>query len=199
MPTPLLAAGYDVINAVIWMPTGIARIRDDFVASLDLRPGAKVLEIGCGTGAITKRLLAAGTQVTALDRSDDMLAAARRRAPGAAYRSCDVTSADLGEGYDWAVLAFVLHELPSEKRRSTLAAAARTLGPRGRVAVLEWALPDNATGRLVWQRIIRTIEPPHALELVEGSVTDELTAAGLTITATRRIAQGRVQMVTATP
>jgi ubiquinone/menaquinone biosynthesis C-methylase UbiE len=129
MPTPLLAAGYDVINAVIWMPTGIARIRDDFVASLDLRPGAKVLEIGCGTGAITKRLLAAGTQVTALDRSDDMLAAARRRAPGAAYRSCDVTSADLGEGYDWAVLAFVLHELPSEKRRSTLAAAARTLGP----------------------------------------------------------------------
>jgi hypothetical protein len=30
-------------------------------------------------------------------------------------------------------------------------------------------------------------------------VTDELTAAGLTITATRRIAQGRVQMVTATP
>jgi nitrate reductase gamma subunit len=64
---------------------------------------------------------------------------------------------------------------------------------------LEWALPDNATGRRVWQRIIRTIEPPHALELVEGSVTDELTAAGLTITATRRIAQGRVQMVTATP
>ncbi len=198
MSTSLLAAGYDLINAIIWMPTGIAHIRDEFVASLDLRPGAKVLEIGCGTGAITKRLLATGAHVTALDRSGDMLDAARRRAPGAHYLCCDVTSADLGDGYDCVVLAFVLHELPNEKRRNTLAAATQTLAPQGRVAVMEWALPENATGRRVWQRIIRTIEPPHALELVAGSVTDEMARAGLTITATRRIAQGRVQMVTAT-
>ncbi len=198
MSTSLLAAGYDVINAVIWMPTGIARIRDEFVAALDLRPGASVLEVGCGTGAITKRLLATGAHVTALDRSDEMLDAARRRAPGADYRNCDVTSADLGVGYDCVVLAFVLHELPSEKRKSLLPAAARTLRPGGRVAVMEWALPANSAGRRVWHRIIRAIEPPHALELVEGSVSDELAAAGLTVTATTRTAQGRVQMVTAT-
>ena len=195
MSTSLLAVGYDVINAVIWLPTGIAQIREEFVESLELRPGDRVLEVGCGTGAITKRLLAAGAQVTAIDRSSDMLDVARRRAPGADYRQCDVTSAELGDGYDCVVLAFVLHELPSDKRRALLPAAARTLRAGGRVAVMEWALPANATGRRVWHRIIRTIEPPHALELVEGSVTDELAAAGLTVTPTSRIAQGRVQMV----
>ncbi len=60
---------------------------------------------------------------------------------------------------------------------------------------MEWALPSNATGRRVWLRIIRTIEPPHALEFVERSVSDELAAAGLTVTATSRTAQGRVQML----
>jgi ubiquinone/menaquinone biosynthesis C-methylase UbiE len=197
MSTSLLAAGYDVINAVIWLPTGIARIRDAFVASLGLRPGDNVLEVGCGTGAVTKRLLATGAQVTAIDRSADMLDAARRRAPGADYRECDVTSAELGGGYDCVVLAFVLHELPTEKRRTLLPAAARTLRAGGRVAVMEWALPSNSTGRSVWRRVIRTIEPPHALELVEGSVADELARAGLTVTATSRTAQGRVQMVSA--
>ena len=125
------------------------------MASLELRPGDRVLEVGCGTGAITKRLLAAGAHVTALDRSGDMLDAARRRAPGADYRNCDVTSADLGEGYDCVVLAFVLHELPSEKRKSPVSAAARHVAsPGGRVAVMEWALPANATGR-------RSLAPHH--------------------------------------
>jgi ubiquinone/menaquinone biosynthesis C-methylase UbiE len=199
MPTSLLAAGYDVINAVIWLPTGIAHIRDEFVASLALRPGDKVLEVGCGTGAVTRRLLATGAHVTAIDRSSDMLDAARRRAPDADYRQCDVTSTELGDGFDCVVLAFVLHELPSEKRRSLLPDAARTLRAGGRVAVMEWALPSNATGRRVWGRIIRAIEPPHALELVEGSLTDELAEAGLTVTSTGRTAQGRVQMLTAAP
>lgn len=198
MPLSVLSLGYDVINAVIWLPTGIARIRDDFVTSLELRPGDRVLEIGCGTGAITRRLLATGARVTAVDRSNDMLDAARRRAPSADYRRGDVTSLDLGSGYDCVVLAFVLHELPSEKRRALLPATARTLRPGGRIAVMEWALPTNPTARSVWRRVIRTIEPPHALELIEGSVADELATAGVAVTATTRTAQGRVEMLTAT-
>jgi ubiquinone/menaquinone biosynthesis C-methylase UbiE len=183
---------------VIWLPTGIARIRDEFVTSLELRPGDKVLEIGCGTGAITKRLVATGARVTAIDRSNDMLDTARRRAPSADYRRGDVTSLDLGSGYDCVVLAFVLHELPSEKRRALLPGAARTLRPGGRFAVMEWALPTNPTARSVWRQVIGTIEPPHALDLIESSVADELAEAGVAVTATTRTAQGRVEMLTAT-
>ncbi|MBI1915267.1 MAG: class I SAM-dependent methyltransferase [Planctomycetes bacterium] len=42
----------------------------------------RVLELGCGTGGITRLLLERGVAVTAVDGSERMLARARRRAPG---------------------------------------------------------------------------------------------------------------------
>ncbi len=42
-------------------------------------PGARVLELGCGTGAVTDRLVVRGAQVCALDQSAEMLARARAR------------------------------------------------------------------------------------------------------------------------
>jgi SAM-dependent methyltransferase len=47
-------------------------------AALDLPTFGQVLEIGCGTGRFSVLLAQAGARVTALDRSANMLAAARR-------------------------------------------------------------------------------------------------------------------------
>src|SRR5882724_11893079 len=41
-------------------------------------PGARVLELGCGTGEFTQRVAPAGARVVALDLSDDLLAEARQ-------------------------------------------------------------------------------------------------------------------------
>ncbi|WP_442911083.1 class I SAM-dependent methyltransferase [Kitasatospora sp. NBC_01266] len=62
----------------------------------ELEPGARVLEIGCGTGDPTVRQLAeGGLTVTAIDLSDGMLSLARRTLPGAAdYHRMDLY--DLG-------------------------------------------------------------------------------------------------------
>jgi demethylmenaquinone methyltransferase/2-methoxy-6-polyprenyl-1,4-benzoquinol methylase len=43
--------------------------------------GDSVLEIGCGTGAVTERLVARGARVTALDQSPEMLERARTSTP----------------------------------------------------------------------------------------------------------------------
>jgi ubiquinone/menaquinone biosynthesis C-methylase UbiE len=40
-------------------------------------PGAAVLEVGCGTGAVTRRLVARGARVTALDQNPEMLERAK--------------------------------------------------------------------------------------------------------------------------
>ncbi|MEA2637459.1 MAG: hypothetical protein QOE18_516, partial [Chloroflexota bacterium] len=45
----------------------------------DLGPGAAVLEIGCGTGQLTRSLLARGLRVTAIEPGEQLIARARDR------------------------------------------------------------------------------------------------------------------------
>jgi SAM-dependent methyltransferase len=54
---------------------------DEVVAELDLRPGMRVLDAGCGTGALEARLAERhpDVEVVAVDASPAMLARARRR------------------------------------------------------------------------------------------------------------------------
>jgi SAM-dependent methyltransferase len=49
----------------------------------DLGPGAAVLEIGCGTGQLTRGLLARGLQVTAIEPGERLIARARAQLAGA--------------------------------------------------------------------------------------------------------------------
>lgn len=46
---------------------------------LNPQPGERILDLGCGDGALTEKLVAAGAQVVGVDASEDMVTAARRR------------------------------------------------------------------------------------------------------------------------
>jgi trans-aconitate methyltransferase len=51
-------------------------------AVLDLlqpQPGERILDLGCGDGALTEKLVAMGAHVVGVDSSSDMIAAARQR------------------------------------------------------------------------------------------------------------------------
>jgi SAM-dependent methyltransferase len=92
--------------------------RDSQVAEADwlisqLGPGARVLDLGCGTGTPTARqLLDAGIDVVGVDESAVMLDLARTQAPGGTYLHRDLRDiADLGE-FDAAVAFFSLIMLP---------------------------------------------------------------------------------------
>ncbi len=59
---------------------------------LDLKPGQRVLDVGCGTGWFTRRLAHAGYAVTGLDIDSDMLAVAREKTPhGIIWQQGDAT------------------------------------------------------------------------------------------------------------
>lgn len=76
-----VANAYDAVNAAIFLPSGGSRrVRQSLVNALEIRPGHRVLELGCGTGQVTARLLAAGADVVAVDALPSMLIGARRRA-----------------------------------------------------------------------------------------------------------------------
>lgn len=57
----------------------VAALHDAVAEAAVREPGARVLEVGCGTGAVTERLLARGGRVTALDQSAEMMEQARAR------------------------------------------------------------------------------------------------------------------------
>ena len=50
-----------------------------------IRPGFRVLEIGCGTGADTEFLAALGARVVACDPSEEMLSRTKRRLEAAGF------------------------------------------------------------------------------------------------------------------
>ncbi len=62
------------------------------------RAGARVLDIGCGTGRDAAHLHAVGRRVTGADLSEAMLAHARAHHPGPAYVHADLRGFDLGRG-----------------------------------------------------------------------------------------------------
>ncbi len=66
-----------------WLARWLPRIRDHAA-------GAPVLEIGCGAGADTATLVAAGVDVIAFDRSVSAVERARQRVPSATFLVRDV-------------------------------------------------------------------------------------------------------------
>src|SRR5947209_6665818 len=73
---------FDLGAPLVFLPLGgIDAVREQTLDVLDIRPGSKVLELGCGTGALTAKLVRRGASVTAVDLSESMLRRARRRPP----------------------------------------------------------------------------------------------------------------------
>ncbi len=100
----------------------------------------RVLEVGCGAGALAAVLAGRASRVDAVDRSPAMVAPARARVP-ANVRVIEADVLDLAlppGGYDAVVSVSVLHQMPLEEALRVLAAAVR---PGGVLAVV--ALPRS--------------------------------------------------------
>lgn len=79
-----------------------AELFDDLASAADLQPGARVLEIGPGTGQATRALLQRGYRVTAVELSPTMAAVLAKRC------------AEYGDRLEICVCAFEHFEPPAE-------------------------------------------------------------------------------------
>lgn len=196
-----LGTRYDLLNAALFLPAGgSGRLRRRLVHALDVRPGHRVLELGCGTGQVTAQLVAAGAQVTAVDALPEMLDAARRRAPEATFVEGDLTTVDAGHDHDRVVLSFVLHNFDAATRQAVLRRSGDVLRDGGLVGVLDWASARGGFAGEVRRRLVTGIEPsPTAGELLDDALEGDIDRAGLHVQYRRRVANGRAEIVVLRP
>jgi ArsR family transcriptional regulator len=106
-------------------------------------------DLGCGTGQVAASLAPFVKQVIAVDRSADMLQAARRRLrdlTNVEVRRGELEALPIQEGeLDAATLLLVLHHLPDPV--GALGEAARVLKPGGRLLISDMLPHDRETYR----------------------------------------------------
>ena len=129
----------------------------DLVGWLDPQPGERVLDLGCGTGALTAAIAACGAEVEGVDQDEAMLDLARREHPGISFRQADGQSFTVDRPLDAIFSNAALHWMPDQD--AVIARAAAALRPGGRFLV-----------EMGGKRNIATIVAPLRAALAESGV-----------------------------
>jgi SAM-dependent methyltransferase len=97
---------------------------------LDPRPGERILDVGCGEGTLTNRMIERGATVLGIDSSPEMIAAARERGVDALLLAAEDMQffAQFDAAFSNATLHWVLHKEQAAR------AIFRALKPGGRFA-----------------------------------------------------------------
>lgn len=119
--------------------------------------GQKVLDIGCGTGALTLRAIQKGAAVKGIDVNARMLEIARKRV-NETDRSqnaelCEMGVAELeseaSESYDIVMSGLCFSELTEDELHYTLKEAKRILKPGGRLLIADEVRPESILKRIL--------------------------------------------------
>ena len=156
-PWDALAAGYDDEADHGLRDPEVRTAWRALLLSVLPAPPARVLDLGCGTGSLAVVLAAAGYEVTGIERSAQMLVAARAKATSAGV-SVQFVRGDVADP-------------PSALATADVVLCRHVL----------WSLPDQEAVVARWTQLLR---PGGRLVLVEG---DWGTGVGLPATRCRQI------------
>jgi SAM-dependent methyltransferase len=175
-------------------------LADEFLDYAELSPSSHVLDVGCGPGALTQRLVArlGADRVSAVDPSPPFVAAARDRFPGVDVRAARAEELPYADGtFDAALAQLVVHFMTDPV--GGLREMARVCHPGGVVAACVWDHSAEGGPLAGYWAAVRELDPSADDEADlagarEGDLVRLATDAGLTqieggtVTVTRTFA-----------
>ncbi len=118
------AAQYDAKHAFVYEKA------KGLVELLAPQAGERILDLGCGTGALTAEIAERGVEVLGVDRSEEMISQARRKFPALKFEAVDARELRFNAEFDAVFSNAVLHWIPQAKQ--VISGVAHALKPGGR-------------------------------------------------------------------
>lgn len=172
-----------LVNLILW--GNFARLRDAALQELGSTIEGRVLQVACVYGDFTEHLarrLGPQGQVDVIDVAPIQIQNLHAKLKDA---GCDTSrvnallqdSSELhfaDASHDAVVLFFLLHEMPAEVRRKTIAEALRVTRPGGKLVFVDYHKPRAwSPFRYLMVPVLTTLEP-FAMDLWNGQITDWL-------------------------
>jgi demethylmenaquinone methyltransferase/2-methoxy-6-polyprenyl-1,4-benzoquinol methylase len=161
----MIAPRYDLLNRL--MSFGVdQRWRNKTVDALELKSGARVLDLATGTADLALKVLQRhpDVKVVGVDPSEGMLEVGRRKvAAKGLTRVCELKVGDAQQlpfednSFDGLCMAFGIRNVPDRAR--ALREMARVVKPDGRIAILELSEPRGGLLGPLARFQIRTVVP----------------------------------------
>jgi ubiquinone/menaquinone biosynthesis C-methylase UbiE len=136
----------------VFTPQASARLIECFVRLSGLPKGARVVDLGCGSGVFTHLLAQSGYDCVGLDISGKLLAVGRGKYPHVPFVQGDIEKLPFeAESFDGAMLSGVVHHLPDAS--ACASEVFRILRPSGRFIAFDpnrmnpfmWLYRDHAS------------------------------------------------------
>jgi SAM-dependent methyltransferase len=171
---------YDVLGELAYK-----RLLDRFAKMIQPKEGESCFDLGCGTGAFTRRLNCFHLSLKGVDISPKCVGLANEKAAGETYIAGDLMNLEFGDGTaDIIVYSGVLHHISERAERNrALQEGLRILKPGGRL----FAYDPNAASPSMW--LYRSPDSPlysqegkteNEVLLSRAELLEELAAAGFT-------------------
>jgi trans-aconitate methyltransferase len=132
----VVAEGYNALGEgyLAWTSAFADPARERMVneVSARLASGARVLDLGCGPGIPSTRMLASRFRVTGVDMSETQLEAARRNVPEASFVCADLTQVEFPpESFEGVTAFYSISHVPRDEHGALFERIARWLVPGG--------------------------------------------------------------------
>jgi len=132
------------------------RWRSFLASRIDAGPEDTVLDVACGTGAVTLELVRRyGCHVVGVDQSPEMLAAARAQVgPEVELQEARAEELPFADGtFDGLTFTYLLRYV--DDPAATMRELARVVRPGAPIAMLEFSVPQNPVTRISWETYVR--------------------------------------------